>query len=283
MVMSVKLNNASANETKTGSRPRKSRRNHVVDRELFSRERLYGEIVVDFANAESPSEAFAVLKKHMQKLADKKLIITRLERGGIYRTFWKEKEDLRILLNKLKGNNNLNKIRILRNHIFFYNLYCKPYVQIQEDGSIEEISNFNEKKYISYEVFLSYCLINFLKHESEQKRRHIYSCTWGACDRFFMANKVDARNRVCPKCRNINRMPKEWRQQTDADRRYEKIEKQIADKLQAKYEYLRGSGYSEKEADKEARECIWEEVEGNKRLNRHKSELEKFIKLRHRF
>jgi hypothetical protein len=283
MVMSVKLNNASANETKTGSRPRKSRRNHVVDRELFRRERLYGEVVVDFANARSPEEAFEILTKHMQKLADEKLIITRLKKGNIVRTFERQKRDIRILLTALKSHKNLREIDKIHEHIFCYNSCCKPFVDIQDDGSIEDISDFNEHKHIAYDVFLSYCLINFLKHESSLKRRYVYSCTWRKCDRFFIAKKMDSRNRVCSKCRHLNRMPPEWRQQTDADRRYEIIEKRIAKDLQDKYEYLRGSGYSEKEADKEARECIWEEVERNTRLDRHKPALEEFIKWRHRF
>jgi hypothetical protein len=224
------------NENDASRQPRKIRRKHIVDRELFRRERLYGEIVIDFANASSPEEAFEVLKKHMQKLADGGLVETRLKKGTILRTFEKEKRDIRELLNDLKGKKNLNEISKIHDHIFCYNSCCKPFVDIQDDGSIEDISDFNEHEYISYEVFLSYCLINFLKHESLLKRRYVYSCTWRNCDRFFIAKKVDPRNRVCLKCRHLNRMSKEWRQQTDADRRYEIIEKRITKDLQDKYE-----------------------------------------------
>lgn len=280
--MSVKLNNASTNETETDSHPKKHRKKRAVDRELFRRERLYGEVVVDFANAASPEEAFAILKEHMQKMADEKLIVTRLKKGDIVRTFETQKRDIRTLLNELKSRKNLYEIDKIHEHIFCYNSCCRPFVDVYEDGSIEDISDFNEHKHITYDVFLSYCLINFLKHESPLKRKYVYSCTWRKCDRFFIAKKVDSRIRVCSKCRYINRMSKEWQRQTAADRRYETIEKRIADELQKRYTHLK-ERYPKEEADKIARECIWDEIKSNTRLHGHKSALEEFIKFRHRF
>lgn len=281
--MYEKSNYGSGNEAKADIHPIRHRKKSTVDLKSFRRDMLYGQVVVDFANARTPAEGLAVLRKHIKKLEKEKLIYSRLELEYIDRTFWVVREKLRRLLSCLVRDCKVQNIVPLRRHIDFYNLHCKPLLHVLDDGSIREIARFHgRRRRIIWQVFLTSCLINFLKHESEQKRRYIYYCSREVCYQFFLAKKADARIRVCPTCRNINRMPKEWRQQTDADRRYSIIERRIADQLQAKYEYLT-IRYSAEEAAKEARDCIWEEVAGNKRLNRHKSKLEEFIKLRHRF
>ena len=216
------------------------------------KDRSYGELVINFVNAQTTDEACFGLFENMQELffssdfakyAKFAFTTNKLIAGHLSKA---EKKEARLLLNE-----TINEIKrrfsiiladfLIHRHPFLnqfmlllieYNDLCKVILAIGPDETFYyDIDNVSEKDFIKWPAIenprysleikkiLSYCLIEFMK--SPRNRELINRCE--ECKKYFIAKKVDQRNKFCPICSRKSKKSREDRRQYQ--REYRKKQK----------------------------------------------------------
>ena len=215
--------------------------------ELLREELLYGRIAINFANAKTHEEAINNLNDSIREIHE---IPRNLKiRKSSAKSVQKDQNKIKELLEDLIKQDHLYNVSLIHDYILCYNFTCKPFLDVQEDGSISEIPLFHDQKSTDHDTFIAYCLVNFLKSDISIKRKHILKCNM--CKDFFISKKIDERTKYCPICSYKNKMSKEERSKHDKKKRLEKkLEKKekLTPEQEKQIERMMSTGHTREQA-----------------------------------
>jgi hypothetical protein len=195
-------------------------------------DRLYGQLVVDFANAESNDEAFSgyfrnvhrvfgydfsdtsysVLEELKKELHD---FVEKMRKVGTEFCYRYWLTDLSDMLELIVCSEPLRENQVLKDILFDYssgsfkNEFHSNWILLEDDDSIveEPLPRWVEykvtlEKPIRVEDFhklmwqdLAHCTIEFLR--VKKNREYIKKCANLECQKFFIASRLDERERFC--------------------------------------------------------------------------------------
>ena len=154
-----------------------------------------------------------------------------------------------------------------------YNRIQKQKTVIDNHG-LKVVGPFNEGSFLKMDYTvskeklfnepLSYCLVEFLKHPEYAGQKRIKKCDDDDCGIFYISSKSNPRQKYCPDCSKKNHTPpsiQKKRTQTSreaARKRRERLEKK--ELYNDQYQRLIKQGWSQKEAEKLAKEYVAENM-----------------------
>jgi len=241
-----------------------------------------GNLIVKFANKKNSIKAFKYLKMRLNKIPGIPKAIA-LDEKDFDKEFVCEGDRIRKLLDQLLEEKALNDIDEIHHYITCYNFTCRALFDVNKNGAISEIREFNRERSTRLDTLLSFCLINFFKKGSKLERKYIHRCLENNCRKYFISEKIDKRIKYCPICSIKNRMTTDERRQYDKDKRYFIIEKRIEDEMNKLYKRMKGQGYTEEVAKNDAKEYMIEKINGQRKLKNHVNKLTEYITLTHKF
>ncbi len=229
---------------------------------IEEKDRLYGKLIVDFANAKTDEDAVSRLIENIQKAFDFSNKFIKSEKNKIFNPeisqaepswYTEDRRVLRIFINEfINQKRNLYKTLSFIPYLIDYNRLKKPVLIIDMDGSLIDEPIFEEYQFDEwrYSDIIAYCVVCFFKSTKNIKR--IYKCD--RCEIFYISTKIDKRNRYCPSCSPKSKMTREERRKYMKRYRDDKKSGKENEIVLLKKMHIRKlikKGLTEKEAERE--------------------------------
>lgn len=176
-------------------------------------------------------------------------------------------KELNLLLDQIAQTGSLSNNSVFDELLTTYNIIPKSEAFLSHDGSIARVEPFREDLFLNRENFpldselvydgpISYCVIKFF--EDLNSIKHLKKCT--DCAIIYLSAKNNSSQIYCSACSKKNHTPKDIQVTRTRASRAAKKKKERKTLYNAKYEHLIQSGYSAKQAQREAKEYVIEQM-----------------------